>query len=839
MYDVQEKVAMNLPDAEVVEARPREFDFGAMVLDALENDPDRCAYRFEGSELTRGQLRDAALALAERLRDAGLQPGAPVAVEIEHSLELAIALCGLMAAGACIVPIDPAVGTERRDAILADIRPAFVLTRAMSPDDSHGINIDRPAGAGDQVDCDPDLAFIVYTSGTSGGPKGVMITHENYVRRMQHIVPSVTTKEDDLDLAWTPSSFITMVDELFLPLLCGVPSVIAKPEIRTDPRAFKALVQREGVTTFRITPSLLNVVLRSGGAGEALAKIRTLICSGEAMPADLQRSVHRQLSANVLGFYGATEAPAAAKTVFDQDTKPVDTTICSRQPFVLLRVVDPDGTEVAVGETGEIWVGGCAVARGYYRRPELTAEKFVTRDGENWYRTGDLARRLEDDQVEILGRSDLSEVNIHGVRVSLPEIADTLRGLESISEAWVSVVDPGTGRDPVLVGHCVPTSGKHLDAEAARAEITAKLPTLAVPRALLAHDEFPLTANGKLDVQKLLHHATDHVEAQATRNAEPQQVKGSATEIAVLNCFEQALGRRQLSINESFFDAGGTSLEAVTLAGFLSDHFNTDIGFEEIWLNPSIRELSDFIESRGGQSPARTFFHVEGVSGPNLIAIGFGIGHLAGLWPRHRLFISPGIAGDPRISLRKRLDDYVAEYIEGLRRIQPTGPYQLIGFSFHGLLAYEIARRLHADGEDVTGIALIEPVTPKAGGRRRSYVAAAAKVTLRNIAARHLGVTRNMLRLARDSIVKARVRPRSGQRNAYGHVVVAAERLEPLDLPVDLIYCDSFETEALDAWKEVAGENLRLRWVSAENHQSLIQPDAIAQWQDVIDMWRR
>ncbi len=839
MYDVPGKVQMNLPDVEMKDILTREFDFGAMVLAALDDAPERCAYRFEGAELTRQQLRDEAVALAERLRDAGLRPGAPVAVEIEHSLELAVAICGLMAAGACVVPIDPAVGTERRDAILSDICPVFVLKRGARQDDAQqiAIEIERGEASADPAECDPDLAFIVYTSGTSGGPKGVMITHENYVRRMRQIVPSVTTKEDDLDLAWTPSSFITMVDELFLPLLCGVPSVIANPEIRTDPRAFKRLVQQEGVTTFRITPSLLNVVLRSGGAAEALAKVRVLICSGEAMPADLQRSVHRQLSATVLGFYGATEAPAAAKTVFDCDTPPVDTTICNRQPFVLLRVVDEDGIDVAVGETGEIWVGGCAVARGYYRRPELTAEKFVTRDGERWYRTGDLGRRLEDDQVEILGRSDLSEVNIHGVRVSLAEIGDALRALEGIDEAWVSVVDPGDGRDPVLIGHCVPANGVPFDPEATRAQIMGKLPTLAVPRALLPHDHFPLTANGKLDVQHLLQDATAHMQTQATRNAEPQQVKGSPTEIAVLNCFEQALGRRQLSINESFFDAGGSSLEAVTLAGFLSDHFNTDIGFEEIWLNPSIKELSAFIESRGGESPARTFFHVEGVNGPNLIAIGFGIGHLAGLWPKHRLFISPGIAGDPRISLRKRLDDYVAEYIDGLRRIQPTGPYQLIGFSFHGLLAYEIARRLHAEGEEVTGIALIEPVTPKATGRQRSYVTAAAEVTLRNIAARHLGVTRNMLRLLRDSVVSARVRPRSGQRNAYGHVVVAAERLEPLALPVDLIYCDAYETEAVDTWKEVAGDNLRLCRVSAENHQSLIRPEAIEQWKGVIDGW--
>ena len=429
MYDEQKKAQLRTGADKPRRDAENDYDFGAMLLEALEDAPARCAFRFQGVELTRKQLRDEALALAARLKDAGLRPGALVAIEIEHSLELAVAMCGVQVAGACAVPIDPALGDERRDAIIENVRPVCTLTRAPSQDGDGkvAVAIESNAEPGTDHDrCNPDLAFIVYTSGSSGGPKGVMIHHENYVRRMQNVVPSVSVSDGDTDLAWTPSSFITMVDELFLPLLCGVPTVIAEPAIRTDPRAFTALVQREGVTTFRITPSLLNVVLRSTAAAEALAGVRTLICAGEAMPAELQAMAHRQLSANLLGFYGATEAPAAAKTVFDKDAPTVDTTICTSQPFLSLRVAREDGADAATDETGEIWIGGCAVARGYYRRPELTAEKFLERDGERWYRTGDLGRRLKGGEIELLGRADLSEVNIHGVRISLPEIIDTM-----------------------------------------------------------------------------------------------------------------------------------------------------------------------------------------------------------------------------------------------------------------------------------------------------------------------------------------------------------------------------------------------------------------------------
>ena len=845
MYDERKKAQdcteMDVSQEEHQSPEPRDFDFGAIVLDALKNNPDRCAFRFRGAELTRRQLRDETGQLAARLKEAGVHQGSPVVVEIEHSLELAVAMCGVQAAGACAVPIDPDVGAERRDAIMSDIGAAHVLRRATSRDKDAQIAIDiarHDPGQAGQKDTHPDLAFIVYTSGSTGGPKGVMISKESYVKRMQHVVPSVTIRDTDVDLAWTPSSFITMVDEIFLPLLVGLPTVIAEPEIRTDPRAFLKLVKQEGITTFRITPSLLNVVLRTAGAAKALAGMRTLICSGEAISAELQEMVHEQLSVTLLGFYGATEAPAVAFRAFDNDTPPVDTTICQPQPFVTLRVVDADGREVAVGETGEIWIGGCALATGYYGRPELTAEKFVERDGARWYRTGDLARRLAGNEVEILGRSDLSEVNIHGVRISLLEIREAMCALDGVSDAWVSPIDGTEGRDPVLVGHCVPRAGNDIDPEALRAELTRRLPTLAVPRQILSHAQFPLTANGKLDAQSLAREAAQSL-IKSTDPA-PQTAQGaivSPTEIAVLNCFEQALGKRRIPVDENFFDFGGTSLEAVTLACLVSDHFNTEIGFEEIWLHPTARELSSFVESHGGEQSARTFFHVEGVNGPSLLAIGFGVSHLAGTWNGRRLFVSPGITGDPRISLQKHLDNYVTEYLEGLRKVQPTGPYQLIGFSFCGLLAYEVARRLQAEGEEITGIALIEPVTPLARKSNHAYGQVAARTALSSIAKRQFYKAKMMARLTKNSMNGAWNTPQQGLEPAYGHLVVAAETLRSYPGTVDLIYAEGFHAPSLARWHDVLGNNLRLHKVEAENHKALIKPECIAQWKHVIENW--
>lgn len=823
-------------------------DLGALVARDLEQTPEKCAFRHGAAALSRGELLRTAQATAQRLTAHDLTPGEPVAIHIDHSFELAVAVCGVLMAGGCAVPIDPALSEARRRAITTDISPRIVLTNAESDadiapgatrlpvrlEDSAG---EAPTARTGAVDPATDLAFVIYTSGTSGGPKGVEITHDSYVSRLEQIVSVSSWDDSDVDLAWTPSSFIGMLDELFFPLLTGVPAVIASPEVRSDARAFGELVERAGITRFRITPSLLNAFLLAG-IHDRLRGVRAVYCSGEAIPADLQIIMHSLPETDLIGFYGATEAPGVAFHLYDRAAPPLETTICTAQPFATLRIANENGTELPAGEAGEIWIGGCMVARGYRGKPELTAEKFVIADGLRWYRSGDRGRRLEDGRIELIGRIDLSEVNLHGVRISLPEIREALCRLDTVDDAWISVIEQEAGRDPVLVGHCIPAKGTRFDPSQTRIAVTAHLPTLAVPRYLIGHDQFPLTANGKLDVQALAQMAKSAPSAKAPGAAssnDPASI--SPTEMAVLHCFAEALDKRQIGLDDNFFEQGGTSLEAVTLACFISEHFESEIGFEELWLHPTPREMSACIAGLGGKSAARTFFHVEGVSGPNFIAIGFGVRHLAGLWPNRRLFVSPGIVGDPRITLNKRLDDYVSEYLEGLRRIQPKGPYQLFGFSFHGLLAYEVARRLHLEGEEISGLALLEPVTPMARATAPSYTRVAMRAALAALAKGRIRMTRNLLELLGNSRTGSRNGAHRRTRNAYGYVVAAAERLEPLPVPIDLIYCDAYPTRDLEQWKTMSGPNLRLRKVTAKEHKDLIQPDCVAQWKSVVDDW--
>lgn len=824
------------------------ISLGALVEHALSRSPDRCAYRFGGAALSCRRLQEAAQSTAADLSARGLAPGEPVAVHVAPSFELVVGICGVLIAGGCAVPVDPDLSEVRRQAILADIRPRWILCGPGDGGDAGGdatrVTVCLDGGAPSAgpalqpapVDPASDLAFVVYTSGTTGGPKGVEITHASYVGRLQRIVETNPMSDSDVDLAWTPASFIGMLDEIFFPLLAGVPAVIAPAAVRSDARGFADLVAREAITRFRISPSLLRAFLRSG-IQPRLRGLRAIYCSGETIPADLQRDVLDGLDATLIGFYGATEAPGIAYHEYRRGAPPLETTVATIQPFARMRVTRTDGTEAAQDEPGEIWVGGGPVARGYWNRPELTAEKFVETDGGRWYRTGDRGRRLDADRIEILGRTDLHEINVHGVRIDLREVRDALKRVPGIEEAWASAVERGAGRDPVMVGHCVMRGHAAFDPAAIRSQLTAMLPTLAVPRHLIAHDRMPLTGNGKLDAQQLAEAARDRVNAPAdapTRTGQ-RRAPASPAEGAVLQCMRRVLGTREIGPDDDFFGAGGTSLDAVALASLLSEWFGTRIGIGEVWLHPTVRELARHIGQSANGRTARSFVHIEGTSGPCLLAIGFGFSHLAGVWPGRRLFVSPGILGDPCVTFRRRLDSYVSEYLEGLRRVQPGGPYQLIGFSFSGLLAYELARCLKAEGEEVTGVAVIEPLTPMAEAPARSYARTVTAEIGRALAERKAERTRRLVGLAANSISgpwKGKIHSAAA---GYGYLVMAAERLEPFDGAVDMICTSAFGDQRLDRWRSAT--DLRVRQVSGEDHSNLIKPDSLQEWKDVVDRW--
>ncbi|MBT8471668.1 MAG: AMP-binding protein, partial [Marinicaulis sp.] len=431
--------------------------------------------------------------------------------------------------------------------------------------------------------------------------------------------------------------------------------------------------------------------------------------------------------------YGATEAPAVAGQFYNRNEAPSATTICTPQPFLTLRITLADGREAQTGEGGEIWIGGCAVADGYWNKPELTAEKFVELEGRRWYRTGDKGRRLEDGRIEILGRIDLSEVKINGVRINLPEICEALRALNAVRDAWVSAVEPGAGRDPLLVGHCVTENAGDFDAALFRNKLVARLPAAAVPRFLMRHERFPLTANGKLDAQSLARDAAAFIKSPPLHSSNDENVAARPVylqelEAHLVDVWRDILENPDIDLDSDFFAHGGTSLLAVRLNSAIEKAFGVRPQLTAVFEAPTVRQLALRMKSEAGEGGAVLLAQTDlDDTAPALFAL-------------HGLFVYRDLANGLKDTAHtygvfleeeaqsqnsqthddvKDAEQLAARYAEQILRIRPQGPYHLAGLSRGGLIALDTAKLLREMGHEVGLVGLLDTNAPQTLWRAR------------------------------------------------------------------------------------------------------------------------
>lgn len=690
-----------------------QLNLGHMVATALGQNVDAVAFRHRGRVLTRGDLLRNAQAHAAQLRARGIQSGEPVVVEIEHGFVLVEAICAVLLAGGAVVPLDPSLSRARRSAIHADITPRLVVSRARSAD-----RIDI-ADTGQSVRPVRDLALVVYTSGSSGVPKGVEITHAGYCGRLTEIINAFRPDPETVDLMWTPSSFVGMLDEIFFPLFQHTPSVIADPNLRNTPRQLAQLVQDERVSVLRLTPSLLTLLLRAGVDAQ-LQGLRTIYCAGETLTADVQNATHAQLNAQIIGFYGASEAPGVAYQVFERTGAASETTLCRPQSFASFRVMDPQGAPVGGAQTGELWVGGVALASGYRGKPELTADKFVQYDGQRWYRTGDLGRALADGRIEVLGRADMSEVNINGVRVNLADLRHELRLLPEISDAWVSAVAPHDAPDRVsLVAHYVREESTLVPDQTLRQKLERHPELKTLPVVFTARPGLPLTDNGKIDMRCLEREARQCVESGKT--APPRVTPGGEISEkaaivlpAVCAVAAEILQRDVVAPEDNFFALQGNSLLAVHYALALGDVLNTYISSGLVFTSESFAALAQAISEGEGLHSHPVLTLRKGDRGTSLVTINATgrytalAARLDGAYPIHNLNIFGMTNRSGCETGALTLASLGAQMAAQLCETDASGRYKLLAYCQDGPLAIEIARALQRDHSASCHLLLID-----------------------------------------------------------------------------------------------------------------------------------
>ncbi|GAB1689813.1 non-ribosomal peptide synthetase [Krasilnikovia sp. M28-CT-15] len=709
--------------------------------------PDAVAVQLDDEQVTYAELNAQANRIARRLRELGVGPEVLVGVCTQRTVRRLAGIMGILKAGGGYVPLDPQYPADRLAFMLEDAHmPVVVADDESEPslpvEGAVVVSLDRDwadlatlDGANLEPAATPaNAAYVIYTSGSTGRPKGVVVEHRQAVNFATGEIEHWPLGLGDKVLQFASLNFDVSVLDMFGALLSGATLVMGRSETLLSPPRLAELIRGAGITFMCLPPAVLNLL-----ADEEFPAIRVVIAGGEAFSSALVRKWARPGMQFINGYgptettVGSTMAECHADSLLDPP--PIGLPLPNYTAYVLDKHLNP----VPVGVPGELHLGGAGVARGYLNRPELTAEKFI-RDPfsddpqARLYKTGDVARRLPDGNLQYLGRSD-DQVKIRGLRVELGEIEAVLAEHPSVAQALVVVREDGAGQKQ-LVGYVRGDADRPaVDTTDLRVHMSSRMPVFMVPAHIVVLDVFPLNANGKVDRSKL-------PEPEDSGDDAGYVAPRTLIETMLVDMFAGLLRRERVGVEDSFFDLGGNSLQAMQLIAQLRKELAVDSDVSAIFLAPTPAQLTEVLRDQHGLEDTRLddidldeleqlsddmaqarpsgpapvtskvvamndgpqdkpFFLVHAVGGTV-----YGYARLAAaLDDSLRLY---GIsAADPGVGPAD-LDEMVTRYVAEIRAAQPEGPYRLGGWSMGGLVALEMARRLEAAGAEVAFVALLD-----------------------------------------------------------------------------------------------------------------------------------
>ena len=839
--------------AEVFEERAREA-------------PSAPALEFGDRVMTYAELEAAANRLAHRLRAEGIGHETIVGVFMERSRELIVALLGILKAGGAYLPLEPDYPPARLRLMLEDSEAPLVLTQPhMAP---------RLPDAGAAIlELDPDLAalarlpdrpiageagptslaYVMYTSGSTGRPKGVEALHRGVVRLVRG-ADYAAFGPAETHLALAPTAFDASTFEIWAPLLNGGRLVVAPPGAPTFAE-LDGIIRRRGVTTLWLGAGLFHALVDARPG--ALGGLRQLLAGGDVLsPAHVRRALEANPGLRVINGYGPTETTTFA--CCHEITDPADVTgpIPIGRPIAntTISVLDEHGRPVPGGGAGELFIGGDGLARGYHRRPELTAERFVA-DPEDpagrLYRTGDLVRARPDGALDFLGRSD-DQVKIRGFRVEPGEVeaellehpgvsaaAVLVRGSEAGEKRLVAFLagDPSAGRDPLQW-------------------LAERVPAHMVPATITWVAALPLTPNGKVDRAAL---AAGVAGAPGIERAadSPGEAPRTGTEARLAAVWGRLLDVPEVARDSDFFALGGHSLMTLRLIADIESEFGRELPVASVFEAPTLAQLAEAIDSTEAPgSRSLVAMAAEGEKQPFFCVHGLG-GHVA-VFARLSRALDPdrpfyglqshGLGGHG--TPHKRVERMAAGYIAEIRTVQPRGPYLIGGMCMGSKIALEMAQQLQAAGEEVALVAVLDANAPGVGHERR----ARRRRRAARSSGRHAVRVRRALRRGRKGLVNAikrlRWRTMDERRRALRRSTRRRERaadqlvrksnrqairryvMRPYSGPVALFECDDRITDSgsdpAGAWATALTGPVDHRVVPG-NHESMLRdPHVVA-----------
>ena len=903
--------------------------------------PNSTAVVCGDERLSYAELDARATELARFLQQHGIGAETPVGICLHRSPRMIVALLGVLKAGACYVPLDPAFPRERLSYMLEDSGAPILLTEVelaewlsseSSETEPRTICLDRDwqqiqaaEGTLQTLSGAESIAYTIYTSGSTGKPKGVQIPHRAVINFLDSMRREPGLSAEDRLLSVTTLSFDIAVLELFLPLTTGAQVILVSRDVAYDGYRLAAAIETHGATVMQATPATWRMLLEAGWLGDQQLKV---LCGGEALPLDLAKQLLGRVG-SLWNMYGPTEATVWSSTCRIES---VENGLTVGRPIANTRIylLDEHHQPVPTGVAGELFIGGDGLARGYLNREALTAERFLpdpfcSQPGARMYATGDLARYRADGRIEILGRLDF-QVKIRGFRIELGEIETALNALPGVANSVV-VAQPDASAGHRLVAYVVATDQDQpptvMDM---RHALLAHLPDYMVPSYIVHLAQLPLTPNGKID--RLSLPPVDQSDLVLETEYVPPE---SPFEQTLAEICADLLGLDQVSIDANFFALGGHSLLATQLATRIRSAYNVHVPLRVFFERSTLRSLAAYIRDAaesGSLAPAldhaitriwarvleleavpadTSFFelggsheqaatmlsHIEAQFDTRLpLATLYKDPTVRGLAAALRkddwgtqwvsmVAVSPDgqrrpffcIHGDPSALAPyihpdqpyywlhhaqdgslvgyATVEEIAHDHIKEIRAVQPHGPYLLGGFSFGGVLAFEVARRLCEDGQQVDMLALFDPPRPPASVSAEVRVHSERKqrkplpTRLRTIARSRLRIAKaflkRMISTVRMSVAMAAGKPLSPDLRVEYLVRVfqrASHRYQYVPIPVSATVfvqeggylTDTSVNRVRAAWESVTQEPVDLRIIpEVPNHSALFQEPYVGQ----------
>lgn len=687
--------------------------------------PDALAVVMGDQQLSYRALNQQANQLAHYLKTDGVGPNTLVGICLERSIDLVIGLLAILKAGGTYVPIDPSYPKERITFMLSDTGISVMVTKQSHTEffPAEGIKMifldsdtallaqESSANLPCTITID-DLSYVIYTSGSTGRPKGVQISHRSMLNLVLWYRQAFELTSSDRTTQFVSPAFDVMTKELWPPLTVGASIHIIDEKIRSIPAAI-----RDWLVDNNITLTVLPAIMAEGLIAlewPAATSLRFLLTGGDI----LHHYAPASLPFTLINNYGPTEATVVTtyervpQSGLESGRPTIGRPIANTQIYIL----DEHLQQVPIGETGEMYIGGSGLAKGYLNRPELTAEKFIrnpfnTDSSARLYKTGDLVRYRPDGRIDFVGRSD-QQVKIRGYRIELSEIEVVLSDHPAVREAVVVTREDGSG-DKRLVAYVTFHKGTTATIAELQKDMHKRLPAYMVPSTLMFLEALPTTSNGKVDRRAL----PDPESRQRTLDV-PFVEATSFVQKQLIQIWEELLDVRPIGIQDNFFSLGGHSLLAARLLDKTTQVFGKMIAFEILFAGPTIEQLAanltEDISTTTSRTPAialqtggqqRPFFFLHGDWTGGAFYC-FTLAQTAG--PDQPFYVLGTYKFTDREPL-PTIESMAAAYIKELRTIQPEGPYLLGGFCNGGLLAYEIATQLQDAGQRVDLLTLITP----------------------------------------------------------------------------------------------------------------------------------